>query len=265
MIDKSFKNLNLKHYEKISLCFFAVIVLAGTSCKQKIDVIKEKEAILKVLHEEGDAYAVGDLKRELAIHIQDSTAARLEHSFYGCKIYAGWDSIKKFYEKNINAVSNAGVKNPINLKENIIMKVIGNSAWVMCDNIWKFDYHGKAQEQGNIQIAFFEKVNNEWKFSFNAFITKPGSNTEEQMNAIGYTLLGNGKIKDAISAFKANIDVYPLSSNVYDSYAEALMKDGQNELAIKNYKRSIELDSMNSNAKEQIKVLESRLKPNSNK
>lgn len=252
--------------KKLIYVFFAVILLAGTSCKQKIDVTKEKEAVLKVLQEEGDAFAVSDLNRVLAVNIQDSTATRLVQGYGGNKIYSGWEEIKKMYEGYFkNFAANSSLKNPKNLKENIIMKVVGNSAWVMCDNIWKYDYQGKAQEQGNIQIAFFEKVNNEWKFSFDAFILKPESNMETQLNSLGYALLGKGQIKDAITIFKVNIDENLLSSNVYDSYAEALMKDGQNELAIKNYKRSIELDSTNSNAKEQIKVLESRLKPNRNK
>jgi tetratricopeptide (TPR) repeat protein len=252
--------------KKLIYVFFAVILLAGTSCKQKIDVTKEKEAVLKVLQEEGDASAVHDLKRVLAVHIQDSTATRLEQVPGSYKIYAGWDEIKKLYESYYKEnTTNSSVKNLKNLKENIIMKVVGNSAWVMCDNIWKYDYQGKAQEWGNTQIAFFEKVNNEWKFSFDAFISKPESDIETQLNLSGYTLLSKGQIKDAITIFKMNIDENPLSSNVYDSYAEALMKDGQNELAIKNYKRSIELDSTNINAKEQIKILESRLKPISNK
>jgi tetratricopeptide (TPR) repeat protein len=248
--------------KKVIYVFFAIILLTVTSCKQKIDVTKEKEAVLKVLHEEGDAFAVNDLNRIFAIHIQDSTATRLEIE----KIYAGWDEIKKLYENYIKENStNSSWKNPKNLKENIIIKVVGNSAWVICDNIWKWDYQGKAQESGNIQIAFFEKVNNEWKFSFNGFALKPETNTETQLNSLGYTLLGKGQIKDAITIFKVNVDENPLSSNAYDSYAEALMKDGQNELAIKNYKRSIELDSTNFNAKSQIKIIESSLKPKSKK
>jgi tetratricopeptide (TPR) repeat protein len=206
------------------------------------------------------------LERILAIHIQDSTATRLERGTNSYQIYAGWDTIKKLYESYVKGnITNPSVENQKNLKENVIVKVVGNSAWVMCDNIWKYDYQGKSQESSNIQIAFFEKVNNEWKFSLDAFVSKPLTNTETQLNILGYALLDKGQIKDAITIFKVNVDENPLSWNVYDSYAEALMKDGQNELAIKNYKRSIELDSTNTNAKEQIKILESRLKPVSNK
>jgi tetratricopeptide (TPR) repeat protein len=246
--------------KKHLLLFTAFILIVSTSCLKKVDIEKEKEAILRVLHEEGDAYDVGDLKREFAIYIHDSTVIRLQYNFSSYEIYAGWGAVKKRYENIINDISNYGAKNSIHLKENIIMKVVGNSAWLTCDNIHKYDYQGKSHKVDMLQIAFFEKVNNEWKFSFNAFFPKPVPNTEGQMNTLGYTLLGNGHIKDAITIFKVNVDENPLSSNVYDSYAEALMKDGQSELAIINYRRSLELDSTNYNAKEQIKILESLIK-----
>ncbi len=70
------------------------------------------------------------------------------------------------------------VKNPRNLKGNLIIKVTGNSAWILCDNIWEYEYNNVAEKQTNMQIAFFEKVNGEWKFSFDAFIQKPVAKAE---------------------------------------------------------------------------------------
>ena len=152
----------------------ALILVTCLSCKEKIDVTTEKEAILKVLHEEGDAFAVNDLKRIAAIHIQDSTATRLEQGPESYKIHRGWGEIKKLYENYIKENStDSSWKSPENLKDNIIIKVNGNSAWVICDNTWKYVYKNVPGEGTNMQIAFFEKVNGEWKFSFNAFVPKP--------------------------------------------------------------------------------------------
>ena len=50
-------------------------------------------------------------------------------------------------------------------------------------------------------------------------------------------------------SMKTNVKLYPESSNVYDSLGEAYMKDGNKELAIKNYEKSLELDQKNDNAK----------------
>ena len=52
-----------------------------------------------------------------------------------------------------------------------------------------------------------------------------------------------------------NVFLYPNSANVYDSVAEAYAVNGNRELAIKNYKRSLELDPKNTNAVEQLKKL----------
>lgn len=166
----------------------ALIFLTCFSCKEKIDVGKEKEAILKVLHEEGDAFAVNDLKRVCAVHIQDSTATRLEQGSDSYKIYTGWNDIKKLYESYIKGNStDSSWKNPKNLKENIIIKVVGNSAWVLCDNTWQYVYKnvtGKdtTGKDTNMQIAFFEKINGEWKFSFNAFVQKPEVKTKAEVS-----------------------------------------------------------------------------------
>ncbi len=72
---------------------------------------------------------------------------------------------------------------------------------------------------------------------------------EASFNALGYRLMGQGKIKEAIEIFKLNIEAYPDSWNVYDSLGEAYMNDGQKELAIQNYKKSLELNPQNENGK----------------
>ena len=79
---------------------------------------------------------------------------------------------------------------------------------------------------------------------------------ENDFNALGYRLVGSGKIDEAIEVFKLNIDAFPESWNVYDSLAEAYVTKGENELAIKYYKKSIELNPENNNAKEILKRLE---------
>jgi tetratricopeptide (TPR) repeat protein len=79
---------------------------------------------------------------------------------------------------------------------------------------------------------------------------------ENEFNNLGYTLIQNQKIKEAIEIFKMNVELFPDSWNVYDSLGEAFMNDGQNELAIKNYKKSIELNPQNNNGIEFLKRLE---------
>ncbi|MEZ4778573.1 MAG: serine hydrolase [Flavobacteriaceae bacterium] len=80
---------------------------------------------------------------------------------------------------------------------------------------------------------------------------------EDEMNIIGYRLLQARMNKEAIEVFKLNVSSFPNSGNVYDSLGEAYMIDGNKELAIKNYKKAVELDPTNSNGIETIKKLQS--------
>lgn len=81
---------------------------------------------------------------------------------------------------------------------------------------------------------------------------------ENEFNALGYRLMGKGKIEDAIKIFKLNVELHPDSANVYDSLGEAYMKSGDTKNAIKNYKKSLELNPENANAREMLKKLEKK-------
>ncbi|UCG63305.1 MAG: tetratricopeptide repeat protein [Candidatus Zixiibacteriota bacterium] len=79
---------------------------------------------------------------------------------------------------------------------------------------------------------------------------------EASLNGIGYYLLNMERYADAIEVFRLNVETFPGSFNVYDSYAEALMKSGDVDKAIINYRKSLELNPENDNAREMLKVLE---------
>jgi len=75
---------------------------------------------------------------------------------------------------------------------------------------------------------------------------------EGDMNNVGYQLLQTGKKKEAIEIFKINVEAFPKSGNVYDSLGEAYLADGDKNLAITNYKKSIELDPSNEGGKKAL-------------
>lgn len=82
--------------------------------------------------------------------------------------------------------------------------------------------------------------------------------SEQQLNVLGYRLMQQGKLKEAIRVLQLNVEAYPQSGNVYDSLGEAYMKNGDQELAIENYEKSLKLDAGNANAVEMLKKLKSR-------
>jgi hypothetical protein len=79
---------------------------------------------------------------------------------------------------------------------------------------------------------------------------------EAQLNTLGYQLIGSDRLDDAIEIFNLNVEMFPESFNPYDSLGEAYMIGGNKELAIKNYKKSIELNPNNRNGIEMLEKLQ---------
>jgi tetratricopeptide (TPR) repeat protein len=80
---------------------------------------------------------------------------------------------------------------------------------------------------------------------------------ENELNGLGYQLLGAKKMKEAIEIFKLNVEAYPQAANPYDSLGEAYLAAGERELALQNYRKAVELNPQNTNAVAIIKNLES--------
>ena len=77
---------------------------------------------------------------------------------------------------------------------------------------------------------------------------------EAELNTLGYQLLQMKKVAEAIEIFKLNVEAYPQAANTYDSLGEAYLAHGDKELAITNYKKSLELNPQNTGA---VRVLAS--------
>ena len=61
------------------------------------------------------------------------------------------------------------------------------------------------------------------------------------MNNLGYRLMGERKIEEAVAVFKTNVERYPGSANVYDSLAECYENMGKLELAKSNYEKAVQV------------------------
>jgi CubicO group peptidase (beta-lactamase class C family) len=86
---------------------------------------------------------------------------------------------------------------------------------------------------------------------------KNGAISEDSINSLGYRLLSQKRVADAIRIFKLNTDLHPDSANTYDSLAEAYMDSGDKTLAVQFYEKSIALNPGNENAITQLKKLRS--------
>jgi len=82
--------------------------------------------------------------------------------------------------------------------------------------------------------------------------------SEQELIVAGYRMLQAGNAKDAAEVFKLSTEVFPNKDNPYDSYAEALMTLGKYDEAVKNYKKSLELNPNNNNAKKMLIEIEKK-------
>ena len=158
--------------KKYFLLFAAIMLIAGTSCQQKVDIEKEKEAIMKVVQAESETARNGDVDGLKSCYIQDEYNTRLNVGRESYNIITGWEQLGEMFGPfEENAQGDFG--NLIISKENAVIKVMGNTAWLICDNVWKGVVDGNELKSDNIQITFLEKVDGAWKFSFAAWIVKP--------------------------------------------------------------------------------------------
>lgn len=82
-----------------------------------------------------------------------------------------------------------------------------------------------------------------------------GLYNEAQINTMGYEYLGREQTRMAIAMLRFNTLKFPMSANAYDSLGEAYLENGNKELAIINYEKSLELNPQNNNAREILKTL----------
>ncbi len=82
---------------------------------------------------------------------------------------------------------------------------------------------------------------------------------ENKINNFGYTLMNQNKFQEANKVLNMNVQLFPESANVYDSYAESCWKLGKKDEAIKNYKVAISKDTNGAtgdNSRKMLKQLE---------
>jgi len=164
--------------KKYVLTLFALILLAGTSCQEQIDIEKEKEVIKAVIEEETNAYYDRDFDRLAATYVQDETNIRLGAGKNGYGYYDGWEEIgsafKEWIEEDISNIENIKYG-----KTNYKIKVYNNSAWAVFDDKAMYDVEGEHIEITQKGVRFLEKVDGEWKIVFLSYVNISSYEEEE--------------------------------------------------------------------------------------
>ena len=120
--------------------------------------------------------------------------------------------------------------------------------------LWKVNHNSAAD---TLFLAFRDKSRIDAGNLFNAIRCNADDFyvLEGEFNTSGYRLLGMDRLNEAVEMFKIAVSLFPESANVYDSLGEAYLAVEDRENAIRNYRKSLELNPDNENAKEVLKRL----------
>ncbi|APY07522.1 tetratricopeptide repeat protein [Winogradskyella sp. J14-2] len=112
------------------------------------------------------------------------------------------------------------------------------------------DYKTPSQylEAGNYDKALHGFIELKKQDSTGSYIN------EWHFNRIGYQHLQNEEYHKAIGVFQLNVKLYPESSNVYDSLAEAYLRGGDSLQAYNNYKIALQINPRNTRAEHYVKT-----------
>lgn len=78
------------------------------------------------------------------------------------------------------------------------------------------------------------------------------------LNTLGYLLLGEDRVDDAVAVFRLNVELHPGYANGWDSLGEGLATSGAIDEAVAAYERALALDpdgSVGANARQQLERL----------
>jgi len=144
----------MKNYLSILI---AILLPLGVLCQGKVDIEKEKAAIIALIEEETASYYASDFDRWAATQVQDKTNILTQAWNNGFNYVTGWDSISRIMRPNI-------IDKKETLKEvksNYKIKIYNGSAWVVFDN----EVFSKTGESSSKFIAtvILEKIDDKWK------------------------------------------------------------------------------------------------------
>lgn len=147
-----------------------------------------------------------------------------------------------------NMGGDRGISAPVYILQNGILDILKNDTYTLPKADIMLVIKKIIETEGiDSAISRYYKLRNECKSQYDF--------SEKQLNQLGYHFMNENKLSIAISVLKLNVELYPEYSNGYDSLGEAYLKNGQNELAIKNFEKSLELNPRNTNAQEMLKKL----------
>ena len=137
-------------------------IIIFTSCNNRVDTEKEKDAIIAVIENQTNAYFAKDFEQQSKTFLHDESLIVLVSSKERYGYAVGWNQISESMKSDIK-------KNSVPLTDTIKntdykIKVYEKSAWAVYDeNVYNSE--GEFIRKV-INVRFLEKIDNEWKIAY---------------------------------------------------------------------------------------------------
>jgi len=164
--------------KKYLLVLFALIFLTGTSCKEKIDIEKEKEAIKAVFEQEKAGFFSQNFAAMAETWVQEPSSVKVYMYPEGQRKFEGWDAISQQDQKNV--ADTTWDRKSVNLTfRNFQINLLDDeAAWVMCEALWEGVYQGNPMSMVQTRINILEKIDGKWKYALMAIYNQPQENKQ---------------------------------------------------------------------------------------
>lgn len=198
-----------------------------------------------------ESYFEGDTKKWQTFWVQDGSSSRSTVSKYEFSNQIGWTNVIAELIKNSRE---DGVYPARVSFRNVHIRTSATMAFVEADEFvtWLGLDSTLAGSTHIYTVLAYEnkrwKIANQVRVDTTTFANTP-MNREYELNSVGYDLLREKRIPEAISLFVLNVKLTPTSWNAYDSLGEAYTLAGDTTQAIANYEKSLELNPKNESGK----------------
>jgi tetratricopeptide (TPR) repeat protein len=143
--------------------------------------------------------------------------------------------------------------------DQFVVRQQGNLAFVEYDQTTTAS-GAAASSNPSREYRVLVKDGGQWKIAsqithvVNSFGDTPAA-TGGRINGVGHSLLRSGKAQEAIEIFKINARLSPQVAGAFVSLGEAYAAAGQNDLAIENYEKALQLNPKNENVRKALAKL----------
>lgn len=173
----------------------------------------------------------------------------------------GWQNYNvNFIDKKISIIIMTNSNNGEKIFKDLLEKIIGDTY-----TPWKWEGYISYYliEPASIgvyiyDIIFFDSIDKAietYKKIEDSPFKKNFIFNEDELNSLGYQMIKENKLGNAIKLFKLNTEEYPKSANTYDSLGEAYFLNGDYDLSLKCYEKALELDPELENVTKMIEEI----------